>query len=132
MAENGKTLTTAEFSQLTGISISTITQLLRQGKIHGEKRSGKWAIYESELQRTTAVTKKDRGELSNSTGPLIYTPAADGKGYDVKTFAEMTYLTEKGVRYWLKTGRLSGFADADGNILVDANNLDEIVKSRFQ
>jgi hypothetical protein len=36
----------------------------------------------------------------------------------------MTYLTEKGVRQWLKTGRLSGRAGADGKVRVDAANLD--------
>jgi len=124
MSENGKVLTTGEFSQTTGIAVSTITQMLRQGKIRGEKRSGKWAIYASELQKTAIVTKKDREELSDSMGPRFNRPAAAAKGYDVETFAMMTYLTEKGVRQWLKAGRLSSHTDADGNVLVDADNLD--------
>ncbi|MCB2146201.1 MAG: helix-turn-helix domain-containing protein [Deltaproteobacteria bacterium] len=124
MAENGKALTTGEFSKITGIPVSTITQMLRQGKIQGEKKSGKWAIFESELQKTPMVTRKDRGELSESLIPGFTTPAVGGKGYDIETFAQMTYLTEKGVRQWLKAGRLSGGADADGNVFVDAANLD--------
>jgi excisionase family DNA binding protein len=124
MSENGKVLTTDEFSQTTGIAVSRITQMLRQGKIRGEKRGGKWAIYESELQKTAIVTQKGRGEVSVSPGSRFITPAAAAKGYDVETFALMTFLTEKGVRQWLKSGRLSSRTDSDGNILVDADNLD--------
>jgi len=36
----------------------------------------------------------------------------------------LTYLTEKGVRQWLKAGRLSGRPGADGKVLVDTANLD--------
>ena len=124
MAENGKTLTTGEFSKMTGIAVSTLTQMLRQGNIRGEKRSGKWAIDESELQNKEVVINKNRGKPSTSLGPIFDTPAAAGKTYDVETFAQKTYLTEKGIRQWLKTGRLSGSTDAGGTVLVDAANLD--------
>ncbi len=124
MAKTEKTLTTGEFSQKTGIAVSTITQMLRLNKIRGEKRSGKWAIYESELQHSAVVTQKDRGGISASVGPIFNTPVAAPKAYDVETFVQMTYLTEKGVRQWLKTGRLSGRPGADGKVLVDTANLD--------
>jgi hypothetical protein len=124
MTEKDKTLTTGEFSQMTGISVSTITQMLRLDKIRGEKRSGKWAIYESELQNTAVVSKKDGGELSAGPGSLFNTQTDAKKAYDVETFVKMTYLTEKGVRQWVKTGRISGSTDADGKVLVDAANLD--------
>ncbi|WP_319409855.1 helix-turn-helix domain-containing protein [uncultured Desulfosarcina sp.] len=124
MAENSKALTTGEFSKITGIAVSTITQMLRQGKIQGEKSSGKWAIHESELQKRAMVTRKEHGELSDNMGSVFNIPAVAGKGYDIEAFAQMTYLTEKGVRQWLKTGRLSGSVDSDGNVLVDAANLD--------
>jgi hypothetical protein len=51
-------------------------------------------------------------------------PAPAGKAYDVETFAQMTYLTEKGVHLWLKIGRLSGSTGTDGKVRVDAANLD--------
>jgi len=124
MAENGKMLTTGEFSKMTGIAVSTITQMLRQGNIRGEKRSGKWEIYESELQNKAVVIRKDRGKSSAGLGPIFDTPAAAGKTYDVQTFAQKTYLTEKGIRQWLKTGRLFGCTGAGGAVLVDAANLD--------
>ena len=124
MTENGKALTTAEFSHLTGIAVSTITRMLRRDKIRGEKRSGKWAIYESELQNTAVVTQKDPGGISAGVDPTRDAPAASHETYDVEAFVQMTYLTEKGVRQWLKTGRLSGRAGADGKVRVDVANLD--------
>lgn len=124
MAENNKTLTTGEFSQMTGVAVSTITQMLRRGKIRGEKRSGKWAIYKSELQNTAVVIPNHRGSKSTNLDSVVNTPAASQKTYDLDAFVQMTYLTEKGVRQWLKTGRLSGRAGAEGEVRVDAANLD--------
>jgi hypothetical protein len=124
MASDNKTLTTAEFSKKSGIPVSTITQMLRRDKIRGEKRSGKWAIYESELEQPAVVGQKERRKLSASPAPRYKTQADPANAYDVETFAHMTYLTEKGVRQWLKSGRLSGSTDADGKVTVDAANLD--------
>ena len=125
MAENGKTLTTTEFSQMTGIAVSTITRMLRRETIRGVKHGGKWAIYESELQNTAVVTQKDPGKTSAGVDPASIAPAAAApQTYDVDAFVQMTYLTEKGVRQWLKTGRLSGCTGADGKLRVDAANLE--------
>ncbi len=124
MAENEKTLTTGEFSQLTGIAVSTITKMLRQGEIRGEKHGRIWAVSKSELQNAAVVTKKDRGKLSAGLGPIFDRPSNTGDTYDVETFAQMTYLTEKGIRRWIKNGRLSGSTDAGGKVRVNATNLD--------
>jgi hypothetical protein len=56
--------------------------------------------------------------------PAGNSSAAPPKTVDVDAFVQMTYLTEKGVRQWLKTGRLSGRAGADGKLRVDAANLE--------
>ncbi|MEE4111859.1 MAG: helix-turn-helix domain-containing protein [Desulfobacteraceae bacterium] len=124
MADNGKMLTTADFSQMTGIAVSTITRMLRQKAIRGIKQGGKWAIYESELQHAAVVTDKYPGGTSADAAPSYHAPTTTPETYDVDAFSQMTYLTEKGVRQWLKTGRLSGRAGADGNMRVDAANLD--------
>lgn len=124
MADRSKTLTTTEFSQMTGIAVSTITRMLRRETIRGVKRGGKWAIYESELQNEAVVTQKDPGETSAGVNPASIAPAAASQTYDVDAFAQLTYLTEKGVRQWLKTGRLSGCTGADGKLRVDAANLE--------
>jgi hypothetical protein len=124
MSDHGSTLTTGEFSEMTGIAVSTITQMLRQGMIRGEKRKGKWAIYQSETQSPAVLAKTDNEKSDADLGPIFDTPVAGGNTYDVETFSQMTYLTEKGVRLWLATGRLSGSIDAAGNKRVDAANLD--------
>lgn len=124
MVENEKTLTTTEFSQMTGIAVPTITRMLRQETIRGKKRGGKWAIYESELQNRTVATRKDPAAMPPGLNPAANPPADSPKTVDVDAFAQMTYLTEKGVRQWLKTGRLSGRTGADGTLRVDASNLE--------
>lgn len=119
MTDIGKTLSTTEFSKMTGISVATLGKMLRRSKLRGEKHNGKWAILASELQNVAVVSKKDPTPTSTKR-----TSAAAAKTYDIETFVQMTYLTEKGVRQWLKTGRLSGGTDTGGKVLVDAANLD--------
>jgi excisionase family DNA binding protein len=127
MTENAKTLTTGEFSKITGMAVSTLTQLLRQGRIRGEKRGGKWAIFESEVHNSTVAAAQKKAISSNEFGPIFETPVPSGKTYDIETFSQMTYLTEKGVRQWLASGRLSGRLDPGGKGVVDAENLDRAV-----
>lgn len=124
MTENAKTLTTGEFSEITGMAVSTLTRMLRQGRIRGEKRGGKWAIYESELHNATVAAQKKGADSSSEFGPIFEAPVISGKTYDIATFSQMTYLTEKGVRQWLASGRLSGQLDPGGKGVVDASNLE--------
>lgn len=124
MTDNDRTLTTAQFSQMSGITIATTTRMLRQGKLHGEKRNGKWAINPGELQHPAVVAQTGPKKSSADLGPIVDAPVTAGKSYHVETFAEMTYLTEHGVRRWLRTGRLSGSIDSNRKGLVDATNLD--------
>jgi excisionase family DNA binding protein len=121
MTDAGKMLTTSEYAKLTGVSVSTVTKMLRQGKLRGEKHSGKWAILPDQAA--------DKGKTSTGNAPVpptggpIPTQPAHARTYDVRTFAQMTYLTEKGVRQWFRNGRLFGRVDPDGTILLDAANL---------
>jgi len=46
------------------------------------------------------------------------------KAYSLAEFVNMTYLTETGVRQWLKQGRLSGRQSETGEWMIDAANLD--------
>jgi hypothetical protein len=109
---------------MTGIAVSTITNMLRKGFLRGEKRGGKWAIEPEEIKNPAVLARKSRADAPGDLGPIFDTPAAAGQTYDVKTFARMTYLTEKGVRRWIAAGRLSGCIDAGGNTMVDAANLE--------
>ncbi len=122
MANNDNTLTTADFSKQTGLAVSTVTKMLRQGKIKGEKRAGKWAIYASELQNPTLMRGK-HAEASISPVPASSASSDNPTTYDVETFARMTYLTEYGVRQWLRIGRLKGAIVSGGEMRVDAANL---------
>lgn len=128
MTDADNTLTTSDYSKLSGIAVSTIAQMLRQGKLRGEKRNGKWAIDASEGQKIQTTAGKTNKESDIIIEPTVDQPPSDkpsgGKVYDVDTFARMTYLTERGVRQWLKSGRLSGTVDDGGNALVDADNLE--------
>lgn len=124
----GKTLTTSEYSKISGTSVSTITKLLRKGDLQGQKINGKWAIDASEAQKINTPAAPPSKHAQKNAAPAGDPPpppsASGGKTLDVETFTRMTYLTEKGVRQWLKTGRLSGRVDDHGNPLVDADNLD--------
>ena len=124
MTDDAKTLSSGEFSKLTGIAVPAVTQMLRQGKLRGEKRSGKWAIYASELQNPAVGTDQAHTQSTARREAATDPPAVNAATYDVETFAQMTYLTEKGVRQWLKNGRLSGSTGTDGKALVDAANFD--------
>ena len=122
MADNDNTLTTADFSKQTGLAVSTVTKMLRQGKIKGQKRAGKWAIYAGELQNPTLMRGK-HAEASISPVPASSASIGNSTTYDVETFARMTYLTEYGVRQWLRIGRLKGAIVSGGEMRVDAANL---------
>ena len=124
MAEKDSTLTSAEFSQITGIAVSTINLMLRQGRLRGEKRGGRWSIPTAELQSAVVASRNAPAPAAGPSASPASRPAAASGQYDVETFARMTYLTEKGVRQWLKIGRLTGGVDADGKAFVSADNLD--------
>jgi predicted site-specific integrase-resolvase len=49
MAKKSEQVSTREFSKLTGIPVSSIANLLRQGKIKGVKKAGKWMISKNQL-----------------------------------------------------------------------------------
>ena len=120
MTHKTRYLTTKEFSQITGISVSTVTQLLREKKIKGVKKSGKWLVDESGLNSTFVENPEkkesvDPGAPNESPLPATYSPAE---------FSKMTYLAEKGVVEWLKNGRLSGEMHPNGEHRIFASNLE--------
>ena len=62
MAQESSSLSTREFSELTGIAVSTVNRLLREGKIKGVKTAGKWKIDKSEMtaKAIQAILKPSR------------------------------------------------------------------------
>ena len=116
-------LNAREFTEKSGISGQTLTRLLREGKIKGEKVSGKWVIPRSELNSPLVSVAPD-------TEPVEFKirentpPGASSPTYTIAEFSRMTYLTEKGVLNWLKKGRLTGRQTPKDGWRVDAANLD--------
>jgi hypothetical protein len=144
MAKQDQFLTTGEFASKAGIPTSTVTKLIREGKIKAKKKSGKWMISPDQLKakavgsspkpgKKTAAKKpaKSAGKTTTGKKPASTPPdkpakaiTTAGKMYTVAEFAAMTYLTELGVKEWLKQGRLSGQQAAGGQWQVDAASLE--------
>jgi hypothetical protein len=152
MAPKMKFLSTLDFSRLTGIPVSAVAKLIREGKIKGKKASGKWKIAESQLKlkaiKELSQARKQKKALTiddDAKKPAVQTPRpsqgkmkkaaaqkpADpakksepaAKDYSVSEFSQMTYLTDFGVEEFLKRGRLKGKRDEAGNWRVFADNL---------
>ena len=124
MPDNERTLTTAEYSKKTGLAASTVARMLREGKLRGEKRGGKWVVFADAPESGSAEKKQPAAKTPSSPAPVSETPPSSTTSYDIETFSRLTYLTENGVRQWLKDGRLSGGTDSSGNLKVDASNLE--------
>ena len=125
---------TQEFAREAGVSTSTVSKWLRSGTIQGQKKSGKWSIAASELVKvgkSKGNPKSGRpASAASSKTPSGSTRATPGS-YSIKEFSDMTYLTEYGVRLWLKQGRLDGIVDAQGNLRVNAANLEKPLVKRL-
>ena len=142
MANKDQYLTSAEFASKAGITTSSVTKLIRKGKIKAEKKSGKWMISPDQLiskavqgsnkpSKKTAAKKTDTPAGKKTTVSKPAPTQKDntakvkaGKMYTVAEFAGMTYLTEFGVKEWLKQGRLTGQQSAGGEWQVEAANLE--------
>jgi hypothetical protein len=112
--------------------------LIREGKIKAEKKAGKWMIHPNQLQVEAVQKFPQGGGPASKKAPIAAAgltrpsrekpgksqPAAMRKTYSIAEFADMTYLTELGVKEWLKQGRLLGQKKENGEWLVDAANLD--------
>jgi hypothetical protein len=98
--------------------------MLREGKLRGEKRGGKWAIFASELEKDSVENRQLDAKAPADPAPTSNNPHSSSKTYDIETFSRLTYLTENGVRQWVRDGRLTGSIDSDGNLKVDASNLE--------
>jgi len=138
MAKKDQFLTTGEFASKTGITTSSVTKLIRAGKIAAAKKSGKWLISPDQLKVQAvqdaikpgkkAAAKKAAKPAGKKTAAKISPPVKAGKKaktdsaklYSVAEFAAMTYLTEFGVKEWLKQGRLTGQQVAGGEWQIEA------------
>ena len=139
MTKQDQFLTTGEFASKAGIPTSSVTKLIRAGKIKAEKKSGKWMISPDQLKakavqdsiepgKKTVKSTGKKATVSKSAPTKKDQPAkaktTAGKMYTVAEFAGMTYLTEFGVKEWLKQGRLTGQKADGGEWQIDAANLE--------
>jgi len=144
MAKKDQFLTTGEFASQAGISTSSVTKLIKAGKIKAEKKSGKWLIAADQLNaaavlksgkpgkstaRKKTAARPEKNSAASKLSPTkkeqpITAKKAAGKNYSLAEFVGMTYLTEFGVKEWLKQGRLTGKQGAGGQWEIDAANLE--------
>ena len=150
MGTPAKTMTTGEFSKLTGLAPAEVADLIRDGKIKARKEGGKWMIPQSQLSSKWVKAKAKpaapkaggsrqmaKAPAPKAVAPRPQAPAAPAPvatppeppaapseaSYSVPEFSAMTYLTEKGVAEWLKIGRLKGVQAESGEWRVMASNL---------
>ena len=114
-------LNTADFSSRTGISVNLISRYLREGRLKGEKRGGKWVISAEELDSPLVTGSSDR---ITGQKPEPHDPPQSSDEFSVAEFSLKSYLTEKGVSEWLFKGLLQGRKTADGQWRVSASNLE--------
>ena len=128
MGASKELLTSKEFADRSGLPVSKVTKLLRDGSIQGQKKAGKWMIPASELEaakQPTATPQKAPTQKTKAAAAKPSTPAArPGRTYSVAEVADMTYLTEFGVRDWLRKGLLRGTPSDDGEWGIDAASLE--------
>lgn len=128
MSQPQDLLTTQAFAKKVNVSAATVSKWLRSGKLNGQKINGKWFVAEVELSKApTSEKKRAQSTMPHKTKPAPKAAASqsDGSGFSVEAFSAMTYLTEYGVKLWLKTGRLMGVMDDKGQPGVAASNLDQ-------
>ena len=135
MATKSQLLTTGEFASRAGIAAAKVSKLIRDGKIKAEKKSGKWMISSSELNAVKGLSKKTKPspkkkapkaaskKAAAAKKPAAAKPSA-AKTIPLADFVSMTYLTEAGVKDWLRQGRLKGLQNDSGEWLIDAANLE--------
>jgi hypothetical protein len=132
MPEKRPHLTTREFAERTGLSVSTVSQYLRDGKIEGKKESGRWMIPEDQIGRVEAggpapsapPPKKSPEKPTAAPKPKPAEKAAGKKTYTVEEFSRLTFLTPAGVVKYLRAGILTGGQGEDGHWKVSADNLE--------
>ena len=122
MGQNETLLTTKEFASRSGLPVTQVTKMLREKKLKGQKKSGKWMIPASALKTAGASPQPEKA--AKAAPPRAAQPSAGGPGLSVSEFSAKTFLTEAGVVQWLKKGRLKGTQAAGGEWRVDAVSLE--------
>ena len=78
-------------------------------------------------KKATAPAKKAAAPVKKAAAPKTKAApksAKTSKSFSVAEFADMTYLTENGVKEWLQQGLLKGQQGARGDWRIEASNLE--------
>ena len=94
----------------------------KKGAAKTKKVTAKAKKTTAPAKKTTAPKKKAAPKKTAAAKKKAAPKAA--QSFSVTAFADMTYLTENGVREWLQQGLLKGQQDAKGDWQVDASNLE--------
>ena len=84
MAQQSSSLSTREFSELTGIAVSTVNRLLREGKIKGVKTAGKWKIDKTEMTAKAIQTILKPSSKEAAPGKIDRMAAKKDKAQKIK------------------------------------------------
>jgi len=87
----------------------------KKGKSAPKKKTSKSAPKKAAAAKKSAAPKKAKPAKAKSSA---------GKTIALADFVNMTYLTENGVKDWLRQGRLTGQQNDSGEWAIDAANLE--------
>ena len=101
----------------------------KKGKSAPKKKTSKSAPKKAAAAKKSAAPKKAKpAAAKKSAAPKKAKPAkaksSAGKTIALADFVTMTYLTENGVKDWLRQGRLTGQQNDSGEWAIDADNLE--------
>ena len=101
----------------------------KKGKSAPKKKSTKSVPKKAAAAKKSAPPKKAKPAAAKKSTPPKKAKPTTAKTSAAKTipladFVSMTFLTENGVREWLKQGRLTGQQNDAGEWMIDAANLE--------
>jgi hypothetical protein len=89
-----------------------------------KKKAAKAAPKKAAAAKKSAPPKKAAAKKSAAPKKAKSAKAPAGKAIPLADFVSMTYLTENGVKEWLKQGRLTGLQADSGEWMIEAANLE--------
>ena len=101
----------------------------KKGKPAPKKKASKSVPEKAAAAKKSAPPKKAKPAAAKKSAPPKKAKPAKAKTSTAKTipladFVSMTYLTENGVKEWLKQGRLTGLQADSGEWMIEAANLE--------
>ena len=101
----------------------------KKGKPAPKKKTSKSAPKKAAAAKKSTPPKKAKPAAAKKSAPpkkakQTSAKTSAAKAIPLADFVNMTYLTENGVKEWLKKGRLTGQQNEAGEWMIDAANLE--------